>query len=147
MGKTKKSKQVETWNANTVKKTMALGECYHRARRTLISEIVRKFFASPCGALHCIRCGEVIEDDYHIDHKEPWLFSLDPKKMFFDIKNIGLSHPVCNSLARRNHRQYTPEEAALRSVIKHRMYQRRNYERKKKLREARPREINDASSK
>jgi hypothetical protein len=147
MGKAKKSKQADVWNANTVKKTMALGECYHKARRTLIAEIVRRFFAGDDGKLHCVRCGEEIDGEYHIDHKEPWLFSLDPKKMFFDIKNIGLSHPICNSLARRNHRQYTPEEAALRSVIKHRMYQQRHYARKKKLRDRKPREINDTSSK
>jgi len=45
----------------------------------------------------CYRCGEALIGDYHIDHKEGWLEAKDPRKSFFDVDNLSLSHPGCNA--------------------------------------------------
>lgn len=46
----------------------------------------------------CFRCKEKIDsvDDFSIDHKDPWLHSTDPKKLFFDLENVAFSHEKCN---------------------------------------------------
>lgn len=50
----------------------------------------------------CFRCHQKIEaSDITIDHKVAWLHSDDPKKLFFDLENIGFSHSRCNSSNRR----------------------------------------------
>jgi hypothetical protein len=82
------------------KRSEILGECFHKSRRRLISLLIRKAFEAD-GILSCARCGEEIEDvDFHIDHLIAWQNSDDPVNLFFNLKNIGLSHPECNSSAR-----------------------------------------------
>lgn len=51
----------------------------------------------------CYQCGEEIEliDQLSIEHKIPYLDSDDPKKLFFDLNNIGFSHLNCNIKASR----------------------------------------------
>ena len=60
----------------------------------------------------CYRCGKEIEitSDLSIDHKEPWLDSGDPKRKFYDLKNIAFSHFKCNcGNARQPNRIKSPE--------------------------------------
>ena len=49
----------------------------------------------------CRRCNKLIEsaDEFSIDHIRDWLHSDNPKKLFFDLSNIGFSHKRCNTLA------------------------------------------------
>lgn len=51
----------------------------------------------------CYQCGGSIEtvEDLSIEHKIPWLHSDSPKKLFFDLNNIGFSHLRCNIKAAR----------------------------------------------
>lgn len=84
-----------------------MGECFHRARRRLMQTLIRKAFEDATGEVFCARCGEeIIGTDFHVDHLKAWLNSDDPVNLFFDLKNIGLSHPECNSAARKfNHKE------------------------------------------
>jgi len=52
----------------------------------------------------CYRCGYKIEHECElsIEHKESWLDSSNPKKLFFDLENIGFSHLSCNCKSARN---------------------------------------------
>ena len=134
----------EIWYKHIEKKSEALGVCFHKARRILVNMLVKKAFEHEDGKVYCVRCGEVIENEFHIDHIEAWLFSEKPQEKYFDLANIGLAHPICNSLARRNHRTYTPEEAAIRSAVKHRVYQRRGYLKRKSLKKGGNNENKDA---
>lgn len=46
----------------------------------------------------CHRCGKgMTRDTFSIEHKEAWLYSNDPVKLFFDLDNISFSHRSCNS--------------------------------------------------
>jgi len=49
----------------------------------------------------CYRCGTRIlnEDDFSVDHKEPWLDA--SATLFWDLDNIAFSHRSCNSAASR----------------------------------------------
>jgi hypothetical protein len=50
----------------------------------------------------CFHCGEqMTRETFSIEHKEPWLDSEDPVKMFFDLSNISFSHRSCNYEAAR----------------------------------------------
>jgi len=145
--KTSRSKEAENWYQNIEKKSEALGICFHKARRKLVNMLVKKAFEHEDGNVYCVRCGEIIDSEFHIDHIDAWLFSTNPQEKYFDLSNIGLSHPICNSLSRRNHRTYTQEEAAIRSAVKHRLYQRRGYlKRKNQLHKENP-HVKDAKSK
>lgn len=46
----------------------------------------------------CFRCDEKISDiaDFTIDHKDSWILSDEPSKVFYDIENIAFSHAKCN---------------------------------------------------
>ena len=61
----------------------------------------------------CFQCGEELtRETFSIEHKEPWLDSEDPKKVFFDLNNIAFSHHSCNSSAGRqpNKKYFSGEE-------------------------------------
>jgi hypothetical protein len=47
----------------------------------------------------CFRCNKKIKniDELSIEHKVPWLYSDEPKELFFDLNNIAFSHLRCNS--------------------------------------------------
>jgi hypothetical protein len=57
----------------------------------------------------CFRCGgELTRETFSIEHKEPWLDSHDPVKLFFDLDNVAFSHKVCNyRAARRPNKKYS----------------------------------------
>lgn len=100
--------------AATNEKSKVLGENFHKARRRLINKIIKGFFTLR-GQENCYRCGKIIEDEFHLDHIEPWMGAYDPIAAFFNIEHIRLSHPVCNSLARRLNRSRSDE---FREIIK-----------------------------
>lgn len=46
----------------------------------------------------CYRCGKYMnKNNISIDHKKHWRQSNDPKKSFFNLKNISFSHLSCNT--------------------------------------------------
>jgi hypothetical protein len=91
------------YNRNTIaKKNKQLGMSTSKARTILVKKIIRTFFSQEHGAPFCYRCGEEISGlSFHIDHKIPWLDSGMEHVLYFDVDNITLSHPLCNSLASR----------------------------------------------
>lgn len=55
----------------------------------------------------CYRCGkELTRDTFSIEHKESWLHSENPLKVYFDIDNIAYSHLKCNSEARERRPEF-----------------------------------------
>lgn len=54
--------------------------------------------AKKCNMDICFRCGQKIEliEDFTIDHKESWLQSDEPARLFYDMGNIAFSHAKCN---------------------------------------------------
>lgn len=50
----------------------------------------------------CYHCGDpMTRETFSVEHKEPWLDSEEPAKMFFDLNNISFSHHACNMRAAR----------------------------------------------
>ena len=78
----------------------ALGMLYSTARSRLSKSIIYSL-AKRLRLLNCHRCGLEIdnEKDLSIEHKESWILSSTPKKLFFDIDNIAFSHLHCNCTA------------------------------------------------
>ena len=74
---------------------MQLGMNAGTASHRLVRDILFKFILD---AGHtCYRCkGILTREDFSIEHKEPWLDSSDPVKLFFDLNNIAFSHKSCN---------------------------------------------------
>jgi len=60
--------------------------------------------AKKCNMEIYYRCGAEIEnfEEFTIDHKESWLLSNEPSKMFYSIENIAFSHAKCNYEAGTN---------------------------------------------
>lgn len=69
----------------------------------------------------CYRCNKKIEtlDEFSIEHKEPWLYSENPKEKFFDLNNIVFSHLSCNSGAGRKNKIYKSKQERW-SILKER---------------------------
>lgn len=55
----------------------------------------------------CYHCEKEIENakQLSIEHKTPWLYSANPRELFFDLNNIAFSHLRCNSGAARKTRK------------------------------------------
>lgn len=76
---------------------MSHGKAANRLRKEILFSLIEK-----CGLNFCYRCGkEMSEDNFSIDHKDPWLHSDNPIELFFNLNNITFSHSVCNSSAAR----------------------------------------------
>jgi hypothetical protein len=88
---------LKVYQRRTRKIEELLGEKLSTAKsklnKLLMFELVKK-----CNMDTCFRCGEKIDniEEFTIDHKESWLLSDDPAKLFYDIENIAFSHPQCN---------------------------------------------------
>ena len=78
---------------------MSIGMATHKLRKAIMFDLVKK-----AGIDRCYRCGEQILDidNFSIEHKERWLDSENPQKLFFDLNNIAFSHLGCNSSSKRN---------------------------------------------
>jgi hypothetical protein len=97
---------------NNDRKSNQLGEPLGTANAKL-RKLILFWLVTESGKNYCIRCNGLIAsvDDLSIDHKEPWLHSEAPRKLFYDLSNIGFSHYHCNiRLARRNRKYATEEE-------------------------------------
>lgn len=76
---------------------MYLGTAYHKLRKALLFDLVRRLKLDVC-----YRCSSPVNeiDNFSIDHKKAWLNSEDPVGLFFDLENIAFSHLSCNIKAK-----------------------------------------------
>jgi hypothetical protein len=63
----------------------------------------------------CYQCGERIDniDEFSIEHKIPWLFSENPKELYFRQGNLAWSHSCCNNKAKRKPSKQLKKELGL----------------------------------
>ena len=84
-----------------MKKQNQLGMNPSTASHRLVKDILFQFIKE--ANIPCYRCGlDLTRESFSIEHKEPWLDSEDPRKMFFDLNNISFSHKSCNYEVRRS---------------------------------------------
>lgn len=92
------------------KKIEQLGQHHSTAAHKLLKDIMFKLIVQT-GQDICFQCGGYLDrENYSIEHKEPWLDSVDPVKMFFDLDNIAFSHKRCNIAAARKPMKLSPED-------------------------------------
>ena len=79
-------------------RAIQLGMPWSTANNKLKKMILFKLLKES-GLNWCFQCNEKIEkiEDLSIEHKIPWLYSDNPKELFFDLNNIAFSHINCNS--------------------------------------------------
>ena len=78
------------------RKSQLLGMNFVTARNRLDRDLLFKF-ALLLGH-KCYRCGgELVREDFSVDHKENWSEAADPVRAFFDLDNIAFSHIHCNT--------------------------------------------------
>ena len=101
------------------KKHDQLGMNPSTASNRLIKDIIFDFVGKN-GMNKCHHCGkQMLRENFSIEHIVPWLDSVDPAGIFFNINNIAYSHLSCNVDAARKNRIYdTPEQAAEATRIK-----------------------------
>lgn len=118
------------------KKSKILGMCKSKARRILISKLIYKLFSTSDDKPYCFRCGEMIEDlQFHIDHKIAWMSGHDAISKYFDVNNIALSHPICNSMARRSTSTRTVKERIINQVANISIWNKTYYKKIKQLKD------------
>ena len=79
------------------KRKEMLGISFSTANSRLKKNILFDF-VERLGLNVCYRCNELITcaEELTVDHKEPWGISNNPVETFYDLNNIGYSHPTCN---------------------------------------------------
>ena len=79
---------------------MSYGKANNILRRMIMLNLLQKL-----GKDICYRCNKKINTVFElsIEHKQAWLDSNDPVKMFFDLNNISFSHLLCNNKHKRYH--------------------------------------------
>jgi hypothetical protein len=84
----KKSKQLK----------MSLGKARNILVKMILFDLLKQLNRDICS-----RCGKQIKslEELSIDHQKPWLDSKDPRRLFFNLKNVGFSHLSCNSALSR----------------------------------------------
>ena len=72
---------------------MPFGTANNRLKKNLLWSLVQKLNLDTC-----FQCETKIKvsTELSIEHKESWLYSKDPVKLFFDLDNISFSHLSCN---------------------------------------------------
>lgn len=77
---------------------MSYGKACGRLRHMFMFDLLKRLRLTTC-----FRCQKPIKTylDMSLDHKEHWLHSDDPEKLFFDLDNIAISHRGCNSVCKR----------------------------------------------
>jgi hypothetical protein len=113
------------------KKAQQLGMPYGTANGRLKKDIMFSLLKELNRNI-CYRCGELIENSstLSIEHKDNWLDSKEPAKLFFDINNITYSHLSCNCSQSRGvfKKKYnTDEELKLARREQNSRSERKNY--------------------
>ncbi|HRZ18554.1 MAG TPA: hypothetical protein P5136_00660 [Methanofastidiosum sp.] len=86
-----------------------LGTASGRLKKQILFKLVQEANKDIC--YHCKKRITKIED-FSIEHKINWMYSKNPKKLFFDLENIAFSHLSCNVSSQR-------KEYKLKSTWKH----------------------------
>jgi hypothetical protein len=88
---------LKPYQRRTKKIEELLGEKLSTAKSRL-GKLLMFDLAKKCGMDTCFRCGEIIDniEEFTIDHKESWLLSEEPTKLFYSMENIAFSHAKCN---------------------------------------------------
>lgn len=86
---------------------MSHGLASNRLKKILLFELAKKLNYNIC-----YRCGEEIKssDGLSMDHKIPWIHSVNPVELFFDINNVAFSHLKCNISHKRTPKKYFTDE-------------------------------------
>jgi hypothetical protein len=95
---------------------MKYGTACNKLRKLILFTLVKETKRNIC-----YQCKKEITsiDDFTIEHKIPWLDSLEPKKLFFSIDNIGFSHYKCNiRVARKINKKYATRNQRVRESSK-----------------------------
>jgi hypothetical protein len=93
-----------------MKKHQQLGMNAGTAAHRLLKDILFKLVTDAGHVCH--RCGGVLaREDFSIEHVKPWLDSVNPAKLYFDLENIAFSHKACNYGAARRPNQVCADEA------------------------------------
>lgn len=84
------------------KKSEQLGISYSKASHTLRKNIMF-LLIQQCGMDRCYVCGATICDanTLSIEHKQAWMYSKEPSKLYFELSNIAFSHRSCNVKRKR----------------------------------------------
>lgn len=107
----------EYWLRRREKKRKLLGmsEATARSRlhRMLLRVLIKEVFDGKC-----LRCNQTIHDDeeFHIDHIKSWAKAKNPRKTYFDVKNLAFSHAMCNKMAAE--REYVCKETGEVSTLR-----------------------------
>lgn len=92
------------------KKKMQLGMNPSTAAGRLTKDILWMLILET-GRDCCSKCGEPMSrETFSIEHKEPWLDTENPVKLYFDLDNITFSHLSCNCRETRQFKHKTEEE-------------------------------------
>ncbi len=86
---------------------MDVGTATHKLKKIILFNLLQQLNKD-----YCFRCDNKIEilRELSIEHKQPWLDSDNPLKLFFDLNNIAFSHLSCNcSAARQSDKKYFTE--------------------------------------
>lgn len=77
---------------------MPIGTASSKLKKNILFSLIQKL-----GLDLCFQCNKSIETvkELSVEHKEPWLDSINPKEKFFDLDNISFSHLSCNVGAAR----------------------------------------------
>lgn len=72
---------------------MSFNKADSRLKKMILFDLVKKLDLDIC-----YRCNNKIENigNLSIEHKIPWMYSVNPIELFFDLKNISFSHLKCN---------------------------------------------------
>lgn len=76
---------------------MNCGTAQHRLTRDMLFKLIQDIKQDIC--FHCKE--KITREEFSIEHKVPWLDSINPLELFFDLNNIAFSHKDCNSGAAR----------------------------------------------
>ena len=91
------------------KKSQLLGMSFGTARARLDRDIL--FVLAVQLGHKCYRCnGDLVRDNFSVDHKDNWSIAENPKEAYFDLNNIAFSHSTCNAAFHSNRKYETEEE-------------------------------------
>lgn len=100
-----------------MKKQQQLGMNPSTAANRLVKDVLYSLVVKT-GQNNCYHCGfPMSRETFSIEHKEAWLDSEDPLKLFFDLDNISFSHHSCNIKAGRK-----PAEAVCGTAARYNKY-------------------------
>ena len=93
------------YKKSKIRKSKQLGMNFctatNRLKKAILFELIKE-----CNKNYCYHCGEeILLEDLSIEHKVPWMYSSDPKKLFWDLENISFSHLSCNCSKTRSKSQ------------------------------------------